>query len=338
MITPERAAAGGPDEARRLAALEKLDRFSPDADEGMTRVVRLAAQITGLSWAGFSLVGQHEQWFKTSHGVPYARSPRATAFCAYAIASSRPLVVVDAARDPRFRDSPVVAGPPGVRFYAGAAVRDLEGHAVGTLCVLDTTARRLSARRVAGLEDLAVLLERELWLKALTVLDPLTGLYNRRFLDDYAGREWRRARREHAPVSVLMFDLDQFGAYNSECGHDAGDHALRAVAHTLRAAMHRGGDIVARYGGEEFVAVLPRTDAAGAHAVAERVRAAVEALDIAHPASARGGCLTLSAGVATMVSGDLDTLAAILSRADAALFAAKAAGRNQTCVAPLQVA
>lgn len=333
MITPERAAAGRPDEARRLAAIEALGLLSPYIEDGMTRVVRLAAQVTGLPSAGFSLVGQHEQWFKASVGVPYTRSPRATAFCAHAIASSRPLVVADARRDPRFRDSPVVAGPPGVRFYAGTAVRDLEGYAVGTLCVLDTAPHRLSARRLAGLEDLAALLERELWLKALTVLDPLTGLYNRRFLDDYAGWEWRRARRDLAPVSVLMFDLDQFGAYNRERGHDAGDHALRAVAHTLRAAMHRGGDIVARYGGEEFVVVLPRTDSAGALAVAERVRAAVQGLGIAHP-TAQAGCLTLSAGVATMASGQADSLAAMLGRADAALFAAKAAGRNQTRAAP----
>jgi diguanylate cyclase (GGDEF)-like protein len=316
------------DEAQRLAALDMLGLLSPYPEEGMLRAARLAARVMDTPAAGFSLVGEAEQWFKAGNGLPYERAPRDGAFCAWAIVERQALVVPDATRDLRFRDSPIVAGEPGVRFYAGVAVRDLAGHAVGTLCALDVRPRRPSAGQIRALDDIAVLLERELWLKALAVFDPLTGLYNRRFFADYAGREWRRARRDAAPVSVLMLDLDHFGEYNRACGHEAGDRALQAVARVLRGALQRGGDLVARYGGEEFVAVLPRTDAAGASAVAERVRAQIEALGIVH-APGSGAVVTASIGVATLAHGERDPLEVLLRRADAALFRAKEDGRNR---------
>lgn len=318
------------DEAHRLEALNTLGLLSPDREDAMERAARLAAHVTGVPYGGFSLVGETHQWFKASHDVPYEIMPREQSFCAWTILSAAPLVIPDASQDPRFCTAAVVAGAPNIRFYAGVPIRDLAGFPVGALCVLDLVPRTLDAARIAALTDVAALLEHALWLKALAVLDPLTGLYNRRFFDQYAAGEWRRARRSRAPISVLLADLDHFGRYNAALGHQAGDRALCAVARVLRSSARRGGDLVARYGGEEFVMVLPETDQAGAQEVAERLRSEILALGLAHPDSPAGPNLTVSLGVTTMNQGDGRDLHQLLKDADAALFVAKNAGRNRT--------
>ncbi len=171
-------------------------------------------------------------------------------------------------------------------------------------------------------------------LARLSHLDGLTGIPNRRALDDIMEREWRRGTRSLKPLSLLMLDIDHFKAYNDRCGHLAGDDCLRTVAQTLKSPLGRAADIVGRYGGEEFLAILPETDAAGAWVVAEEIRAAVSNLALAHPASPQGNTVTVSIGIATAVAHREQHHTCLLEAADRALYQAKQEGRNRVVAAP----
>lgn len=172
-------------------------------------------------------------------------------------------------------------------------------------------------------------------LRRLAFIDGLTGLHNRRALDERLARELRHAARTGQPLALCLIDVDFFKAYNDHYGHQAGDDALRAVAQALQAAMLRPVDLAARYGGEEFLCLLPATDAAGAAAVAERLRAAVQALALPHAHSGVASVLTVSVGVAHWAAAPGGPPAAaaetLLAAADAALYEAKHAGRNRVC-------
>jgi diguanylate cyclase (GGDEF)-like protein/PAS domain S-box-containing protein len=170
-------------------------------------------------------------------------------------------------------------------------------------------------------------------LKLLASTDGLTGLLNRRSFDLAIERELAAAARSAAPLSLLMIDVDHFKDFNDHYGHPAGDSCLRQAAHALRNAAVRPTDICARYGGEEFAVILPDTDGAGAFLVAERIRTAIEHLQIPHAASPQG-IATVSIGLATTSPTEELAQDELIAAADAALYAAKAAGRNRIVVAP----
>ncbi len=159
----------------------------------------------------------------------------------------------------------------------------------------------------------------------LAITDPLTGLYNRRYLDAHLRSAVARAETTAKPVCVLIFDIDHFKDVNDTHGHDAGDDVLREFADRISRGV-RGIDLVARYGGEEFLLVMPETDREFASAVAERLRSDVEKV----PFETRSGVssVTVSIGIAEW-QGPTDTADTLIKRADNALYAAKRAGRNR---------
>jgi len=171
-------------------------------------------------------------------------------------------------------------------------------------------------------------------LEDLAATDALTLLPNRRGFDVRLAQEWRRSRREQTPLSLLLLDVDCFKLFNDHYGHQGGDDCLRRVGQgILDAARQRPGDIAARYGGEEFVVILPDTDELGAVHVAERIRAAVEALAIPHAAHPCGR-VTASGGAATARPEAAGTdLSGLIRLADEALYRAKCEGRNRVCPA-----
>ena len=169
-------------------------------------------------------------------------------------------------------------------------------------------------------------------LEALSYVDSLTDISNRRAFDRALDIEWRRAIRSKQPLSVVMIDIDHFKVLNDTQGHPAGDSCLVSVAAALRAIVRRAADTLARYGGEEFVALLPETDAAGAAAIAERMRTAVERLAIANPGGL-GGRVTVSAGHATVSATEALSPDLLASAADVALYEAKRGGRNRVAAA-----
>jgi diguanylate cyclase (GGDEF)-like protein len=166
-------------------------------------------------------------------------------------------------------------------------------------------------------------------LQRVSATDSLTGVANRRQLDSVLDLEWSRASRGRTWLSLLLVDIDHFKQYNDRYGHQAGDACLKTIAEILTSAVHRPEDLVARYGGEEFAVILPGTDLDGACLVAERLRARVESVEIAHAASTVSDHLTISVGVATMLPRRDDGAATLVAAADQALYQAKHEGRNR---------
>jgi two-component system cell cycle response regulator len=160
----------------------------------------------------------------------------------------------------------------------------------------------------------------------LAITDPLTGLYNRRYLEAHLDSTITQAIATAKPACLLIFDIDHFKGINDSHGHDAGDDVLRDFAERLRRGV-RGIDLVARYGGEEFVLLMPDTDASFAATVAERLRSDVEKVAFTTK-SGLSFPVTVSIGLAEW-QGAADTAATLIRRADKALYAAKRAGRNR---------
>ncbi|NWA40636.1 GGDEF domain-containing protein [Pseudomonas reactans] len=163
-------------------------------------------------------------------------------------------------------------------------------------------------------------------LSELAATDALTGLANRRILDERLRLEWDRAQRSTEPLTVLMIDVDHFKAFNDRHGHHGGDAALRTVAQVIGTNIRRPADLAARYGGEEFAVVLPVTDAQGAWVIAEHIRSGIEHLPRV------GGDeqpITVSIGMSTWDKRSRQSLEALLLSADQALYEAKHTGRNR---------
>lgn len=161
----------------------------------------------------------------------------------------------------------------------------------------------------------------------LAVVDPLTGLNNRHFLDAYMGKLIARAQRRNTPISMLITDIDKFKNVNDTHGHDAGDEVLREFARRLRASV-RGADLACRFGGEEFIVLMPDTTADMAAQIAERLREAIETSAFDLPGGRGQLTLTTSVGV-TNYHPEQDSAETLIKRADEALYSAKTDGRNR---------
>ncbi|ESZ51881.1 PleD family two-component system response regulator [Mesorhizobium sp. RSR565B] len=161
----------------------------------------------------------------------------------------------------------------------------------------------------------------------MAVTDALTGLHNRRYLDSHLQTLFDRAVARRRPLSVMITDLDRFKTVNDSHGHDGGDDVLREFARRLRKNV-RGIDLACRFGGEEFVVVMPDTDGTVAEKVAERIRAEIAQLPFAIGPDGKAIEVTVSVGVSSVLKG-ADTVAALMKRADVALYEAKSGGRNR---------
>ena len=167
-------------------------------------------------------------------------------------------------------------------------------------------------------------------LQLLARMDGLTGLANRRFLDETLDAEVRRAQRCGTPLSLIMCDIDYFKRYNDRYGHQAGDDALRRIGTLLQRLFQRGSDFPCRYGGEEFAVILPETGAEQATHLAEHLRSSMCVEALPHAFSDVAACVTLSVGVVSAPATEGRTAQWFLSQADAALYRSKDEGRNLT--------
>lgn len=166
-------------------------------------------------------------------------------------------------------------------------------------------------------------------LEQLASLDGLTGIPNRRHFDQAFEREWARCQRSGHPISLIMADVDHFKNYNDTLGHAAGDRVLQDIATLLSTCIQRPADVVARYGGEEFVILLPETPAAEAQQIAQRILERLSTKNTPHPQSATAPHITLSLGGVSFTPCRNEPDSAVLEQADAALYQAKAQGRNR---------
>jgi diguanylate cyclase (GGDEF)-like protein len=166
-------------------------------------------------------------------------------------------------------------------------------------------------------------------LEALSTIDGLTGIANRRKFDETIENEWRRARRNQSLLSLIMMDIDLFKAYNDHYGHLAGDECLQRLAGRINGLCRRPADLLARYGGEEFVMLLPDMDTEGGVLMANNIQKNVAQLRIPHEYSEVADYVTLSIGVATRIPGGNQTQFDLIHTSDSLLYSAKRGGRNQ---------
>jgi diguanylate cyclase (GGDEF)-like protein len=166
-------------------------------------------------------------------------------------------------------------------------------------------------------------------LQQLATMDGLTQIANRRRLDTWIGKEWRRLTREKTPLSVIMCDIDHFKQYNDTYGHQTGDDCLKRVARAIAHTARRSADLAARYGGEEFIIALPNTTVDGALQVAREIQEAVRELKLPHANSPVSPFVTLSMGLAAVVPDAAQTYGQLIAAADQALYEAKKKGRNR---------
>jgi diguanylate cyclase (GGDEF)-like protein len=166
-------------------------------------------------------------------------------------------------------------------------------------------------------------------LRKISRTDPLTGLANRRSLDEALEREWLLGARRGTPVAAIMADIDHFKAYNDSLGHPRGDECLRRISEILSGGARRPGDLVTRYGGEEFAILLPETSLEAAATVAEMLRRQIEEEALPHGASPTAPIVTISMGAASLVPTADGSASSLIKAADVALYRAKALGRNR---------
>jgi len=162
----------------------------------------------------------------------------------------------------------------------------------------------------------------------LSYQDGLTGIANRRMFDDYLGKEWAAAQRDHQTLSLIMLDIDYFKQYNDSYGHLQGDECLKKIALLLTSAKRRPRDLIARFGGEEFAIILPDTDEKAAHQLAERYRSLILEQFIPHASSEISPFLTVSMGISSVIPTREGQPNAFLNKVDKLLYKAKSKGRN----------
>lgn len=187
---------------------------------------------------------------------------------------------------------------------------------------------------VETLRDMTAHKEAQMVLENLATHDSLTNLANRRFFDEHLKNEWLRAQRDQLPISMIVADIDYFKRYNDYYGHQQGDECLRHVASIMHQTVMRPADVVARYGGEEFAIIMPNTNLNGARVVAERICQQINASELPHPTSEISQHVTVTMGIASLVPEHAQSSDVLFAAADAALYGAKAAGRNRVGSAP----
>lgn len=212
------------------------------------------------------------------------------------------------------------------------------GRKIGVLNLTDKTTGSAFNKVDLSLLDLvgpqiAIALERAEWqdratqFQLMSITDPLTGLLNRRYLEERLTEELNRSTRYNYSMSCLMIDIDDFKKYNDLNGHQAGDAALKITAHCLKATL-RSADIACRYGGEEFCILLPQTSLTEAGVIAERMRQRVAETDYPYGKSQPLGIVSISVGISTFAR-HIDTAEKVISAADRALYSAKSQGKNR---------
>lgn len=312
-------------EQARLAALDRYDILDTPTEEAFDRVVRLTRRTFDVPMATITFIDGHRQWFKAREGIADCETDRGHAVCRTAIRQAGPLIIPDLLVDERFSSNPFVVGAPHIRFYAGAPLRSADGHNIGMLCAMDARPRGFTASDVETLSDLARIVMSELELRLLATTDGLTGALTRRAFHQEGERAVALAARHRYSLSCIVFDLDHFKRINDEHGHACGDLVLRESVAAVRREL-RKSDLVGRIGGEEFAVVLAHTGRTAAAEVAEKLRGVIARQRV--PADSGAIQVTASFGIAAL-DGTVQDLDGLLRRADTALYAAKADGRNR---------
>ena len=334
-------------EAERLAHLQALNMLDSAIEERFERITRLVCNILDVPISAISLVDDDRQWFKSVQGLNVSETPRSIAFCSHTILGDEALVVPDALADHRFADNPLVTENPNIRFYAGCPLIIEDGIRIGTLCAIDNKPREISEDQLVVLKDLAQMVRSEMSAITLSdvnqrlteelktaeraaMIDPLSGLWNRRGGEKLLESEWASASRASHSLSIAMIDIDHFKKVNDTYGHDIGDVVIRQFAKIILTSL-RPRDVVCRWGGEEFLALFTDCDAEGLPAVLGRIQQNIES----KPIRTTQGLLAVTAsfGAAAVLPTRDNHPQSVIKEADRALYQAKAEGRARYVIA-----
>ena len=167
-------------EESRLRTLRSLSILDTSPEERFDRLTRMARRMFDVPIALVTMVDENRQWFKSCNGLGISETSRDISFCGHAILGDEVFIILDATKDERFADNPLVVNEPNIRFYAGCPLRSSDGSKIGTLCIIDQKPRNLSDEDIEALKDLAATAERELAAIELATIDELTNINNRR--------------------------------------------------------------------------------------------------------------------------------------------------------------
>ena len=333
---------------RRMRAATHLQAFSEivntaQPDEAYASILRHSADLLRAERGSLLLFDERANELEIKalvgpRGAEVARDARIPIGDSVAwvtLREGRPFVVRDVDTATGMRRAPAERSYKTNSFISYPIL--IGGRKVGVLNVTDKAGGGVYDEFDLGLLDMiapqmALALDRAEWhqkatqFQLLSITDPLTGLVNRRYLEERLSEELDRSKRHHFAMSFMMMDIDDFKAYNDRHGHQAGDHALEMTAECLKTAL-RSVDTAARYGGEEFSILLPQTSMSEARVIAERIRRRVERTRFPHAKSQPHGAVTVSIGISSF-GPELDTPASVIYAADQALYAAKNHGKN----------
>lgn len=316
------------DEQVRLDDLKSTQLLNSAPCEDFDNLTQMCQHLFNVEMAAVSLVDAERQWFKSAVGLPLRETSRDVSLCAWTIANGAHMIVNDTHLDERFKNNPLVVGPPFIRFYSGMPLHSTRGFRLGTLCLLHSKPRQMTKHEIITQGFIAkqaeALIERY-ELGRMAVTDALTGIHNRRYFNERAHEAISASERTGAPLSVIVFDIDDFKRVNDNHGHSVGDQALITIAQCVQTQIRRP-DVISRVGGEEFHVLLPDTGVNGAQYLASRLRQAVR--DATIMAGDTAIQMTCSFGIAHKEPGD-QHIDSILQRADAAMYAAKRAGKDR---------
>ncbi len=330
----------------KLAKLHALDPFYTPLEERFERITRLARRALSVPIAAITIVKGDRQWFKSVLGWQITELPVAKSLCGAVLKAGKPVIVKNALEDLDLMNNPLVLRKPKIRFYAGYPIKDADGKAIGTFCVMDLKPRTTDTNFGAGLADLGEMAQRELFSVELdnaqsalvaklgearrqAMFDPLTRLWNRRGGMDLLNKALEEALRHDHTLGICLADIDNFKQVNDQYGHQVGDEVLWRVASTIVGSV-RPQDLVCRYGGEEFLFILHDADEKDCVVIAERVCDGIRSLPVrTREATVR---LTLSIGIAMRNRGDDITTHGLIEKADQALYSSQRAGRDRVSI------
>ena len=306
------------DQIGRLEALRSLDVLDTQAEERFDRLTRMAKRIFSVPIALVSLVDENRQWFKSCIGLSASETSREISFCGHAILGGEVFIIPNASEDERFADNPLVLGEPNIRFYAGCPLA-VNGHRLGTLCIIDQAPRSFDNDDIEALQDLAAMVERELEAVQLATQDELTKLSNRRGFLLLSKHSLTLSVREQFPVVLIFMDLDQFKPINDKFGHAEGDNALVAFANLLKSTF-RVSDLFARLGGDEFAVLLSGISGKQAKEVIDLFSRSLRAYN---QQAKRGYDISFSYGIVEFNHERHTTIEELLAEGDSLMYESK---------------
>jgi len=306
------------DEQARIETLRSLNVLDTLPEERFDRMTRMAKRMFDVPIALVSLVDENRQWFKSCIGLNVRETSRDISFCGHAILGGGAITIKNTTEDQRFADNPLVLDAPNIRFYAGCPL-SLNGHKLGTLCIIDQKPRRFEKEDVEALQDLAAMVERELEAIQLATLDELTHISNRRGFMALAQHSLSLCARQRAFAALVFLDLDKFKSINDKYGHKEGDRALIAFASQMKTSF-RSSDIFARLGGDEFVVLLTNASKPLAEEVIVKFS---HSLNEFNQEANRGYALEFSYGIVESDPERQTTIDELLANGDALMYEVK---------------